>query len=264
MAEIISFPFDSQAKQTDQRGLPIYDRAIDSKTFRILFKKWFTTGVFPNPSDNFKVMENSTHGVLVKSGYAMIDGIMANMSKDTPLILETAQTERLDRIVLRADSSVSVRKTDIVVLKGNGLKAQEIVRNESVYDILLAEVLIKPQASAIVDANITDTRAKSDVCGIVMSTIKEVDTTYIYTQVQSDLIYFKEVEQKRFLDWFEALKGLIDGNVAVNLTSRILALEEKTATYDLSIQALDGRIKYGSVLPEGGSDKDVFFELIEV
>ena len=180
MAEIISFPYDSQATQQDLRGLPIYDRAIDSKTFRLLFKKWFTTGVFPNPSDSFKVVENATHGVLVKKGYAMIDGVMANMEKDFPLVLDSAVSNRLDRIVLRVDTNIAVRKTDIVVLKGDGMTPKPITRDSTIFEILLAEILVKPNALTIKNADIEDTRSKSDVCGIVTGTVKEIDTTFVY------------------------------------------------------------------------------------
>ena len=232
MAEIISFPYDSQATQQDLRGLPIYDRAIDSKTFRLLFKKWFTTGVFPNPSDSFKVVENATHGVLVKKGYAMIDGVMTNMEKDFPVRLDNATTNRLDRIVLRVDTNISVRKTDIFVLKGNGMTPKPITRDSTIYDILLAEVLVKPNSSTIINANIEDTRSRSDVCGIVASTIKEIDTTFVYEQIKSDMKSFKENEQKQFVEfskaqeeefksWFNSLKIMLDGNVATKLQQQI-------------------------------------------
>lgn len=230
--ELTAFPYDSEVIRYESDGMPVYDRAITSKEYRNLFLKYFTEGVFPNPSDNFQIVENSTQGALVKKGYANVRGVLIELKQDTPIIFEQADSlDRIDRVVLRHDDTKSVRYADVVILKGspsNSPQAPNITRDETIWDIVLADVRIRKNSSNVTQAQITDRRLDSELCGIVAGTIKEVDTTTLYNQIQSDLSQFKENEQAEFLEWFEKIKGQLGEDQAGNLQLQIDDLDSRT------------------------------------
>lgn len=230
--ELTAFPYDSEVIRYESDGMPVYDRAITSKEYRNLFLKYFTEGVFPNPSDNFQIVENSSQGALVKKGYANVRGVLIELKQDTPIAFEQADSlDRIDRVVLRHNDTKSVRYADVVILKGspsNSPQAPNITRDETIWDIVLADVRIRKNSSNVTQAQITDRRLDSELCGIVAGTIKEVDTTTLYNQIQSDLSQFKENEQAEFLEWFESIKGKLGEDLAGNLQLQIDDLDSRT------------------------------------
>lgn len=230
--ELTAFPYDSEVIRYESDGMPVYDRAITSKEYRNLFLKYFTEGVFPNPSDNFQIVENSSQGALVKKGYANVRGVLIELKQDTPITFEQADSlDRIDRVVLRHNDTKSVRYADVVILKGspsNSPQAPNITRDETIWDIVLADVRIRKNSSNVTQAQITDRRLDSELCGIVAGTIKEVDTTTLYNQIQSDLSQFKENEQTEFLEWFESIKGKLGEDLAGNLQLQIDDLDSRT------------------------------------
>lgn len=230
--ELTAFPYDSEVIRYESDGMPVYDRAITSKEYRNLFLKYFTEGVFPNPSDNFQIVENSSQGALVKKGYANVRGVLIELKQDTPITFEQADSlDRIDRVVLRHNDTKSVRYADVVILKGspsNSPQAPNITRDETIWDIVLADVRIRKNSSNVTQAQITDRRLDSELCGIVAGTIKEVDTTTLYNQIQSDLSQFKENEQAEFLEWFEKIKGQLGEDQAGNLQLQIDDLDSRT------------------------------------
>lgn len=225
--ELTAFPYDSEIIKYEKDGTPVYDRAVDSKVFRNLFLKYFTEGVDPN--GGFTVVENSTQGALVKKGWANIRGVFIELKSDTPITFDAADSmDRIDRVVLRHDDTKTVRKPDVIILKGtpsNSPVPQNITRNETQYDIVLADVRIKPNSVFITNSQITDQRFNSSLCGIISGTIKEINTDDLYNQIQSDLSQFKENEQTEFLGWFEKIKGQLGEDAAGNLQNQIFGIE---------------------------------------
>lgn len=255
--ELTAFPYDSEVIRYESDGMPVYDRAITSKEYRNLFLKYFTEGVFPNPSDNFQIVENSTQGALVKKGYANVRGVLIELKQDTPIIFEQADSlDRIDRVVLRHDDTKSVRYADVVILKGspsNSPQAPNITRDETIWDIVLADVRIRKNSSNVTQAQITDRRLDSELCGIVAGTIKEIDTTTLYNQIQNDLSQFKENEQAEFLEWFEKIKGQLGEDQAGNLQLQVNELDARTDTLEEAMYTGD-IIQTGSQYSGGASD----------
>lgn len=255
--ELTAFPYDSEVIRYESDGMPVYDRAITSKEYRNLFLKYFTEGVFPNPSDNFQIVENSSQGALVKKGYANVRGVLIELKQDTPITFEQADSlDRIDRVVLRHNDTKSVRYADVVILKGspsNSPQAPNITRDETIWDIVLADVRIRKNSSNVTQAQITDRRLDSELCGIVAGTIKEVDTTTLYNQIQSDLSQFKENEQAEFLEWFEKIKGQLGEDQAGNLQLQVNELDARTDTLEEAMYTGD-IIQTGSQYSGGASD----------
>lgn len=258
---IISFPYDSQLVDG------VYDRAIKSATYRQLLSKYFTTGVFPNPSTQCQVYPSTGMKVSVRKGSANINGLYVELEEDVEATIEQADTQgRYDRIVLRHDDNNNVRATNVVVIKGTAgasPQAPSLTRNETVYDICLATVYVRAGATSISASDITDTRLNTDLCGIVSATIESIDTTTFYNQIQADLLEFKTKEkadfeefsntqEQAFLDWFEGIKGILGQDEAGKL---LLLIQENQA----NIEKLQytGNIVSGETFSGKSSNKGV-------
>lgn len=294
IAKITAFPYDSQISEYAIDGTPIYDRAIGSSIFRDLFLKYFTEGVFPNPSTSFQVNENSTQGAIVKSGFANIRGVTVIDETDTEIAFEKSDTlDRIDRVVLRHDDTISVRNTSIVVLKGTPASNPQppaITRNKTIWDLCLAEVRIIKNSQAVAQSNITDTRLNSQLCGIVTSTIETIDTTTLYNQVKNDFDNFRNQQQSEYQEmiegkgnefdvWFNSIKDLLGEDVAGSLQNQILDLKEemdtlgevyakKTDVYtkeqmNTSLNEKQNKVLFGTTPPTNdmGVDGDIYIQI---
>lgn len=195
-----------------------------------MFLKYFTEGVFPTPGNAFQLVENPTNGAIVKAGFAMLQGVTVILDEDQEITFDSATSQpRIDRVVLRHDDTLSVRNTSIQILKGTSSSNPQpptITRNETIYDLALADVLIRANTSVVTQAQITDLRLNTDLCGIVKGTIEEIDTTSLYDQIQGDLENFQAQEQQEFTQWFESIKGQLGTDQAGNLQNQINDINE--------------------------------------
>lgn len=236
---MIGYPFDSQVTY-DQQGNPQYDRAVSSKPLKELIKKLFTTGVMPNPSTNLQVVEGvSGLTTIVKAGFCIIEGGLKLEEEDKTMMHQAADTtyDRIDTVVMRWNDNDNARICALYVLAGTPSATPvrpTLNREGSVYEIGLADVLIKANSTAISQQRITDTRYESARCGII-SSISEWDTTTIYAQVQADLAGFKADEEADFLEWFDEMKDQLSEDAAGNLQNQIGMLSNLQTTNKVNL-----------------------------
>lgn len=227
---MIGYPLDSKVEY-DSEGKPSFDRAITSKPLRKLYDKLFTTGVMPNPSDNFQVVAgDSGMTVKVNPGFAVVKGCLKLEETTRTIEIQAASSslDRIDTVVLRLNDEVNARICDLYVRQGipaTSPTRPDLVRSGSVYEIGLADIFIPKNTATIVQKRITDTRLDPDRCGYV-SSISEFDTETLYLQIQNDLTDFKSNEQAEFLEWFEYIKGKLSEDAAGNLQNQIGILEQ--------------------------------------
>lgn len=221
------------------------DRKYNAWWFAKYFATFIGNGVFPNPSSNLQVAAYQNMKVVVKPGSGWIDGYFIYSDGDHVLSLDVADgvLKRIDRVVMRLNHLT--RKIEIVVKKGTFASspiAPSLQRDADAYELALADVSINNGATQITQANITDQRLNSTLCGIVHGTVNQVDTTTIFNQYQawfesikgsvaSEIYAWQEVQEQEFLTWFESIKDILEGDVAGNLASRIAALEIKVDTH---------------------------------
>lgn len=230
-----AFPFDSQVSFDEETGDPIYDRAVSSQPLRKLIRDLFTTGVMPNPSTCFQVMAG-TGGmtVQVQPGYAVVDGGLCREDEIRTLEVTASDStyDRIDTVILRWNENVDVRTADLYIKAGtpsaNPVRP-ELQRNNSIYEIGLADVFITKRVATITNDKITDTRLESARCGIV-SSVSEWDTTTIYQQVQADLAGFKSTEEAEFMSWFDEMKDQLSEDAAGHLQEEIDDIYASEAT----------------------------------
>ena len=238
---MIGFPFDSHVTyETD--GTPVYDRAISSEPLRNLLHKLFTDGILPDVSTNLQVVAGSGMNVVVKAGFAIVQGCLKLEENDRTLALQASNTtnDRIDTVVLRLNSNDDQRYCDLYIREGTPASnptRPNLVRSDSVYELGLADIFVTKTITSITQSKITDTRFEKERCGVI-SSLSEYDTTTIYNQVQSDLKEFKATEQADFLAWYENIKDILDESAAGHLQSEIEATNAVVATkQDKAIKA---------------------------
>ena len=223
-------------------------------------RPFFSDGVFPNPSTGLQVMETAEKDmfVTVKVGDAWINGRMYRNLDDKRIRLDPSDsaTTRIDRIVVGCNYKDRVITS--YVKKGtpaSSASAPELTRNDTLYEISLAEITIAPGAVGITQSAIKDTRLDQSKCGIVTGLVETVDTQTLYNQLetwrqefmqekdtqmanwiatfQKNMNSWKDTEQQAFVDWFNSIKGQLSGDIAANLTSKVDNLEQKLNTMEL-------------------------------
>ena len=225
----IGYPLDSHVTyKTD--GTPVWDRAISSAPYRKLIKSLFSDGVLPNPSTNLQVSAGTGMKVNLYAGFAICNGCQKLQESNTTLDIATASAvnDRIDTVILRLNDNDDVRECEFYVLTGTPAVAPvrpALTQTDSIWEIGLADVLVKANSTQISNANITDTRYETARCGII-SSISEFDTTTLYQQVQADLQEFRDINQAEFIAWVDSLENKLSGDVAGNLQLQIDELND--------------------------------------
>ena len=185
------------------------DRRYDAAFFAEYFSTFIGNGIFPNPSTNLQVVEGSNMRTIVKAGKAWINGYY--LHNDSDLVLQHGVAhgtmKRIDRIVVRWN--VLTRQMVIEILKGTNATspvAPAITRDTNYYDLVLADVYINAGTIQITQANITDQRLNSALCGVVTQTVKTVDTTTLFNQYQSWINQQKANYEAELATWMTAQK----------------------------------------------------------
>lgn len=218
---MISWPFDSTVTD-DGEGNPIYSKAYSSEVIARILAKYFSNGVFSDVSTNLQVVANSGLDVDVSPGDCLINGHHGYLEAAETLTLSAASATypRIDTIVLRLDLGAGVLSVDPYVVTGTAAatpSAPALTRNSTVYELGIANIYVAANATAIVQANITDTRLNSDRCGIIAAIIDDVDTTTFFDQFEALLAEKESV----FEAWFQTAQDTLDEDSAGNLLNLI-------------------------------------------
>lgn len=169
--------FDSTAD--DMREYPARD-------FAEYFARFVTNGVFNGGQYLNPTASGQDANISLSPGYAWINGYVYSIY-DSPLVLPiepAAALDRIDRIVLRLDTSTPVRSIRALVVQGlpaSNPVPPSLVRSGNIYDLSIAQVRVPANSTIITQANITDERLNQDVCGLVNSLIR-VDTATFQAQ----------------------------------------------------------------------------------
>ena len=148
------------------------------------------SGVY-SADEDFAVTANGGLTVTVSAGQAWVRparfrGRSIILEQPETVTLTAADTvrSRIDRLVLRYDAAA--RKTRLQVLEGTpdsaSPTAPEITRTALVYDLCLAEIRRPAGSTEITAADITDTRADEDVCGVMRDGVTGIPTAQLQAQ----------------------------------------------------------------------------------
>lgn len=223
------------------------DRRYKAEDFREYFASFIGNGVFPNPSTQLQVLSNNDMTVTISEGKGFINGAIYHNTESLILKIDAADgvLNRIDRIVLRFDNLE--RSITCKVKKGTFASnpiSPGLQRDADAYELCIAEIKINKGAVSILQSNITDTRLDSSVCGIVTQTVKTIDTKTLYNKLEAYidergkdvdgwLTSFKSERELSFNEWFNTIKGVLDGDVAGNLANQITKKVNIVVTNDI-------------------------------
>ena len=227
-----------------------YDRVYDAQDFTNYLDKIVGDGVFPNPTTNLQVRANSGLNIYVGSGQGWIKGHKMELTADMALTLDTAEAviDRVDRVIFYVDWTV--REMGIEILKGTSSGAEALTRNDSRWELCLAEITVPRQATSITDENIRDTRGNSELCGWVQGLIQQIDTTDLFVQFETRLNEQLAQQQIEFETWFDEMKGQLSEDAAGFLQNEIDALQERVNN---SVNDIYNTLKKSAFLKGSGS-----------
>lgn len=190
----------------------VQDRLYNSLDITSYFDKIIGNGVFVNPANSLQILASSGLQVMCKPGKGWIDGFYIVNDADLPITLDAADVtlNRIDRIVFRLDKTN--RDMSIVVKKGTAATspvAPGVTRTTEIKEYSLATIYVAKQTTTITQANITDTRLDSSVCGKVVCLIDQIDTSDLYAQWEDAYIRYYEQSTQAFNNWFQDIKDTL-------------------------------------------------------
>lgn len=171
------------------------DRKYSADSMTEWLKPFFTTGVFNN---QLQVTANNNMTVTIAAGYVNIGGKVRPFRESTLLDMEVASgsLSRIDNVIVRRDDTA---RDIYLMIQTGGLSANPVppalVRDNGIYDLKLAEVFVERGTISITQANITDTRMDSNLCGWVMATVKEIDFAQITAQFDAFFSQYRTMIQ---------------------------------------------------------------------
>ena len=150
----------------------VYDRTYDANDYCDNLATIIKNGVVNSVRDDLKVSAYSGMTIAVGYGRAWINGHWYfNDAIYTGLTIATApagSNKRIDRVVLRLDTSTAVRSVSLAVLTGTAAAspvAPALTRSGDIYELALADITVAAGAITIANSNIKDLRADGTVCG---------------------------------------------------------------------------------------------------
>lgn len=214
--------FDSEIIGYDEEDMPVFDRAESSDFTAMFLSCIISDGVLAQPGDCFQVVAHEGMHLRIRPGFGMIRGRFAVDEQEADIYIPVAPRayKRIDRVILRAN--YLERLCEIVVREGvpaANPKPPGLIRPASgdYYELCLANIAVSAGQTAVTQANITDTRYDSAVCGVVTNLITRLDTSVFFAQL--DRFYSEFVErsngsyEKYVSDMDRYLQGLMkDGS----------------------------------------------------
>lgn len=201
------------------------DRKYNAEQMSAYFKGLLSRGVVNSYGSTLQVSAAEGMTVQVGAGKAFFsDGRFIELTSPVEVALEMAPTlqKRIDRIVLRTDTSAAVRAASVQVLTGEPSltpAAPALTSSEYIEEICLAEVLVEPNVSQITNSKITDTRADEELCGFC----------FTYGQI----IAIGDIAQQydaQFHEWFDPIKDLIGTSMPVTFGSGTYTVQTEGET----------------------------------
>lgn len=190
------------------------DRKYNADSMGDWLMPFFTTGVFNNC---FAVKANNDMTVSIVGG--PIDGNTSFVNIKGK-VMKQVGTEVMDVAVAsgtlpRIDSAI-LRRDDIkreiypLILFGsfsNNPQLPPLIRENGIHDLQLAWWRTDPGTGMITQDMINDTRMKADLCGWVMSTVKEIDFNQITAQFNAFFTRYEALVAARFTLFDETMQG---------------------------------------------------------
>lgn len=228
------------------------DRTYNAEQMSEYFKGIISDGVVENVGGALQVLASSGMNVNVQTGRAYIDSRWLESDAVESITINPSHVtlKRYTAVVVRLDYSNRIMS----ITTKDGIPATtptkpSMTRNEQIYEICLAYVLVEAGATSISQSKITDTRANTNLCGWVTGVIKQVDTSTLFAQWEAaynenigEMESWEDTQKAAFEEWLSTLTEQLTVGAYIrefkkNVTlasgaSRVIALDWNNYTYE--------------------------------
>lgn len=228
------------------------DRKYNAEKLSAFFEGLISNGVFETVGNKLLVTAGDGMSVNIDTGRAFINSHYIKNTAVLNLKLPAAdvQFDKIVRIVIRCDTSTAVRAVFFEIKEGDPAispAAPELTRNETVFEMALADVLIPANSESVNQGNISDLRMNTTLCGFVTGLVQQVDTTELFLQWQdayeryyntatAEFNAYMASKKKAFDEWLSALTESLNVDVTVHsYTSTFTTTEEATLSIPVNI-----------------------------
>lgn len=219
-----------------------HDRTYNADDMSEYFKGLVSNGVYESVGNALQVLAGSGLSVQVQTGRALIDCKWFENDAVFSVTLNTAHVtlNRITAIVLRLDRANRL----LMLTAKDGANATNPVapamtNNGIITEICLATVYVAAGATNISQANITDTRANTNVCGWVTGLIQQVDTSTLFLQWQTAYENYYNDMTNQFNAWFESLTKQLNVNTYIEQYNKRVELDGSTYVIELDMDGYD-------------------------
>ena len=179
------------------------DRRYLGEDWAAYFGSFIGNGVFPRPSNGLQVVSGVGTNIVVRAGKAWINGYFYTNEDELilPLAIAHGVLPRIDRIVIRWD--LIERRIFARVntgMPGSNPVPQTLQRDADAYELCIADIRVNAGATVITQANITDQRWNTALCGVVVGVITQIDPSFITAQFTQ---FFNEQRAQIEADYLE-------------------------------------------------------------
>lgn len=200
------------------------DRKYNADSFERWLRKFFTSGVFEG---DLQVLASSGMTVMVQTGYANLFGKVGLFETVSSITLDTPNSRypRIDTIVVERDDTNRIIQVKNVTGAYSGDNPQPTTptwdETSGIYQLVLAQIYVGAGVSEITQADITDTRTDTTICGYITGTVQEMDFSQFAAQFESYFEQFEDTNQAEFEDWFQEMKDQLSTDAAGHLQAEI-------------------------------------------
>lgn len=220
------------------------DRLYNADDISGFFYNLISNGVLATPSTNLQVQAGSGMTVSVSPGYGMIQAKYIDLTTAQSVQLTAADIalDRIDRIVLRLDR----QNRQIVIAAKTGTPAANpaapaLTRTTDIWELSLARIYVAAGATSITQAEITDERSNTSVCGYITGMIDQIDTTELFAQFTA-----------AFEHWYDGVKDEVLRNTLVRrYTSSTASTEMRTRLFPIGIPEFNASLDTLNVYVNG-------------
>ena len=262
------------------------DRKYNSLQFSSIFDGIISDGIYATYGDYFLVSPVSGMNIKVGTGRAWLDHTWTLNDADYPMTVEDAEVvlKRIDTVIIEVDRSNSGRINRLRILKGTPAStpvAPQLTKTESLKQYPLADILVKPNATEIVAADITNRIGTKDlpwVAGIIdhVSAEELVQQWRIEFDTLLDTLQamISQVGQQTILDNSVGASAIIKTGDNAVTAATVKAIPDKPGAVAASHLSSDityttigltsnqvRTIRVGTGDPSGGSDGDIYLKI---
>ena len=178
-----------------------------------------TSGVYAKDT-NYAVSVTGARQITVAPGLAWVNyddfkGVSVCSREAVNLILPDADSTlpRIDRVVLQFDTAANL--TAVKLKTGTPAAAPEppaILQNHNQYELGLCTVSVPAGSSVVTAADITDTRADEDVCGVMRDGVTGIPTETLLAQYTAILTAMQQSGNAQLQQLAESIKAVDSGS----------------------------------------------------